>query len=89
MQNVYAENGALNNFVNWSAPSQPALQQCPLSSGSTYVPAGIGPFNSTFPAQKNLQFSASQGVTQLLVKVGVAVSDSRLLENSTNVSQTV
>ena len=49
----------------------------------------MGPFNSTAPATKILQFSPSQGVRRLLIKLGVAISDSRITQLSGTVSQQV
>lgn len=42
----------------------------------------IGPFSSKTAATKSLQFSTVQGVNRLLVKISVAVSDSRLYNSS-------
>jgi len=72
--------------VNWSLPNQPPLQQCSIVNGSNSV-SGIGPFNNTNSAKKTLQFSASQGVRRLLIKIGVAVSDSQLSSQKNNASE--
>jgi hypothetical protein len=88
IQNFYTENGILNNFVNWSLPSQPQRQQCQSMSGGSPL-TGLGPFSSTLNATKVLQFSAGQAVNRLLIKIGVGVSDSRLLDSQFNSSQSV
>ena len=89
IQNAYQENGVLNNFVNWSQPSQPAPQSCSITGGSAI--SGIGPFSSTLNATKLLQFSPAQGVKKMLIKIGVGVSDSQLVQqsNQTSSSQSV
>lgn len=85
---MYTENGVLNNFANWSLPSQPQRQLCePLQGGSNIT--GIGPFSANLNATKVLQFSPSQGVRRLVIKIGVGVSDARLSQLQSNSSQTV
>ena len=84
----------MNNFVNWSLPSQPARQQCQsinttgnITGNLSYT--AIGPFSSTLNATKLIQFSPDQGVTKLLVKVAVGVSDNRIIQGPPNSTQKV
>lgn len=58
-----------------------------MSGGNSLT--GMGPFSSSLNATKVLQFSAGQTVSRLLIKIGVGVSDSRLLSSGSNSSQTV
>ena len=46
---------------------------------------GLGPFSNTLAASKTLQFSPSQGVNRLIIKVGVGISDSRLSTNGSSI----
>ena len=74
--------------MNWSQPSKPASQTCTVTGGGSV--SGIGPFSSTLNATKMLQFTAAQGVKRMLIKIGVGVSDSQLLQQtSQNSTQNV
>lgn len=80
-QNIYTENGVLNNFANWSLPSMPQRQQCESLKGG-FTLTGLGPFSSNLDAIKNLQFSLEQRVRRLVIKIGVGVSDSRVASSN-------
>jgi hypothetical protein len=86
IQNLYSERGQLNNFVNWSQPSQPPRAQCAsLNGGGTF--SAIGPFSSALNATKLIQFAAAQGVRRAVVKIGVGISDGQ--NNSSTIVSTI